>query len=41
VRLQHDLRITFIDNDTQLNAAVTCDGDFKPYLAEVFANAAP
>jgi hypothetical protein len=33
--------ITFIDNDTQLVAAVTGDGDFQPYLADVFANAAP
>jgi hypothetical protein len=33
--------ITFIDNDTQLVAAVIGDGDFQPYLADVFANAAP
>ena len=37
----HDFRITFINNDTQLVAAVTYDGDFKPYLADVFTNAAP
>jgi hypothetical protein len=36
----HDFRITFINNDTQLIAAVTYDGDFKPYLADVFTNAA-
>jgi hypothetical protein len=33
--------ITFIDNDAQLVAAVIGDGDFQPYLADVFANAAP
>jgi len=37
----HDFRITFIDNDTRLIAAVTYDGDFKPYLADVFVNAGP
>ena len=37
----HDFRLTFINNDTQLVAAVTYDGDFKPYLADIFANAAP
>jgi hypothetical protein len=37
----HDFRLTFINNDTQLIADVTYDGDFKPYLADVFANAAP
>ena len=26
-------------NDTQLIATVTYDGDFKPYLADVFTNA--
>jgi len=37
----HDFRFTFINNDTQLIGAVTYDGDFKPYLADIFANAAP
>src|SRR5215831_18334844 len=36
----HDFRLTFINNDTQLIGAVTYDGDFKPYIADIFANAA-
>jgi hypothetical protein len=37
----HDFRVTFINNDTQVIGAVTYDGDFKPYMADIFANAAP
>ena len=37
----HDFRVTFINNDTQLVLAVSYDGDFKPYLADIVANAAP
>ncbi|WP_333772688.1 hypothetical protein [Streptomyces sp. IBSBF 3136] len=37
----HDFRVTFINNDTQVIGAVTYDGDFKPYIADIFANAAP
>ncbi|MEV6949106.1 hypothetical protein AB0N07_45820 [Streptomyces sp. NPDC051172] len=33
--------VTFINNDTQVIGAVTYDGDFKPYMADIFANAAP
>src|SRR5262249_37284426 len=36
----HDFRLTFINNDTQLIGAVTYDGDFKPYIVDIFANAA-
>jgi hypothetical protein len=36
----HDFRVTFINNDTQAILAVTYDGDFKPYIADIFANAA-
>ncbi|MEU1461503.1 hypothetical protein ABZ467_12570 [Streptomyces sp. NPDC005727] len=35
----HDFRVTFINNDTQVVGAVTYDGDFKPYMADIFANA--
>lgn len=31
----HDFRIALFDNDTRLIAAVTYDGDFKPYLADI------
>ncbi|MGK4580341.1 hypothetical protein [Kitasatospora sp. HPMI-4] len=37
----HDFRVVFINNDTQVIAAVTYDGGFKPYLADIIANAAP
>ncbi|MFF4796853.1 hypothetical protein ACFY1U_00370 [Streptomyces sp. NPDC001351] len=37
----HDFRVTFINNDTQVVGAVTYDGDFKPYMADIFANAGP
>ena len=37
----HDFRITFINDDTQLIGAVTYDGDFKTYIARVFAKAWP
>ncbi|MFG2846997.1 hypothetical protein ACGF12_28050 [Kitasatospora sp. NPDC048296] len=37
----HDFRVTFINNDTQVVGAVTYDGDFKPYMADIVANAAP
>lgn len=37
----HDLRITLIDNDTRILFAITYDGDFKPYIADILANAAP
>ncbi|MER6568740.1 hypothetical protein ABT288_21790 [Streptomyces sp. NPDC001093] len=37
----HDFRVTFINNDTQIIGAVTYDGDFKPYMADIFANAGP
>ncbi|MFI6360440.1 hypothetical protein ACIBJF_49810 [Streptomyces sp. NPDC050743] len=37
----HDFRVTFINNDTQVIGAVTYDGDFKPYIADIFANAGP
>jgi hypothetical protein len=37
----HDFRVTFINNDTQAILAVTYDGDFKPYMADLAANAAP
>ncbi|WP_153546689.1 hypothetical protein [Streptomyces sp. RB17] len=37
----HDFRVTFINNDTQVRGAVTDDGDFKPYMADIFANAGP
>ncbi len=35
----HDFRLTFINNDTQLIGAVTYDGDFKPYIADIFSKA--
>jgi hypothetical protein len=37
----HDFRITFVNNDTQVIGAVTFDGDFKPYMVDIFSNAAP
>ena len=37
----HDLRIIFINNDTQLLFAATYDGDLLPYVADVFAKATP
>ncbi|MGW5433204.1 hypothetical protein ACWET9_39425 [Streptomyces sp. NPDC004059] len=37
----HDFRVTFINNDTQVIGAVTYDGDFRPYMADIFANAGP
>jgi hypothetical protein len=36
----HDFRVTFINNDTQVIGAVTYDGDFKPYIVDILANAA-
>src|SRR5262249_58357938 len=36
----HDFRLTFINNDTQLIGAVTFDGDFNPYMVDIFSNAA-
>jgi hypothetical protein len=35
----HDFRFTFINDDTQLIGAVTYDGDFKSYIADIFAKA--
>jgi hypothetical protein len=35
----HDFRFTFINNDTQLIGAVTYDGAFKPYIADIYAKA--
>lgn len=35
----HDFRWAFINNDTQLVGAVTYDGDFKPYIVDIFAKA--
>src|SRR4051812_45654640 len=37
----HDLRIVFINNDTQVLFAATYDGDLLPYVADVFAKATP
>jgi hypothetical protein len=37
----HDLRIVFINNDTQMLFAATFDGDLVPYVADVFAKATP
>ena len=37
----HDLRIVLFDNDTRLLFAATYDGDFRPYVADVIAKAAP
>jgi hypothetical protein len=37
----HDLRILFFDNDTRMLFAATYDGDFLPYVADVFAKATP
>ncbi|UAL10180.1 hypothetical protein [Caulobacter segnis] len=37
----HDLRITLFDNDTRLLFAVTFDGDFKPYIADILREAGP
>jgi hypothetical protein len=37
----HDFRVVFFNNDTQCILAVSYDGDFKPYLADIIANAAP
>jgi hypothetical protein len=37
----HDFRVTFINNDTQVILAITYDGDFKAYLTDIIANAAP
>ena len=37
----HDLRITFVNNDTQILFAATYDGDLLPYVADVFAKATP
>jgi hypothetical protein len=36
----HDFRVAFINNDTQAVLAVTFDGDFKPYIQDIFDNAA-
>jgi hypothetical protein len=35
----HDFRLTFINDDTQLIGAVTYDGDFKTYIADIFTKA--
>jgi hypothetical protein len=35
----HDFRLTFINDDTQLIGAVTYDGDFKTYIADIYAKA--
>jgi hypothetical protein len=35
----HDFRLTFINDETQLIGAVTYDGDFKPYIADIFSKA--
>src|SRR5215813_1197566 len=35
----HDFRLTFINEDTQLIGAVTYDGDFKSYIADIYAKA--
>ena len=35
----HDFRWTFINDDTQLIGTVTYDGDFKPYIADIYAKA--
>ena len=37
----HDLRIALIDDDTRILFAITYDGDFKPYIADILANASP
>jgi hypothetical protein len=35
----HDFRVAFINHDTQAVIAVTFDGDFKPYIQDIFTNA--
>ena len=35
----HDFRVTFFNHDTQAVLAVTFDGDFKPYIQDIFTNA--
>jgi hypothetical protein len=35
----HDFRVNFFNKDTQAVLAVTFDGDFKPYIQDIFANA--
>jgi len=37
----HDLRIVLFDNDTRMLFAATYDSDFRPYVADVIAKAAP
>ncbi|MFJ6631167.1 hypothetical protein ACIQMR_07120 [Streptomyces sp. NPDC091376] len=37
----HDFRVAFINNDTQVIGAVTYDGDFKTYIADIFSKAGP
>jgi hypothetical protein len=36
----HDFRVNFINDDTQVITAVTYDGDFKPYMVDIWSNAA-
>lgn len=37
----HDFRIILVDNDTRLLFMITYDGDFKPYVADIIAQAHP
>lgn len=37
----HDFKIFLIDNDTRLFFTIVFDGDFEPYLVDIFSKAGP
>ena len=37
----HDFKIFLFDNDTRLFFSIVYDGNFEPYLADIFSKAAP
>src|ERR1700733_4433155 len=37
----HDFRVMLFDNDTRILFTIVFDGDFKPYIKDILAEAAP